>query len=74
MRYAPKVEFCRGNGFTFKRITLVGHDGTKHSFAVQMPTQTWVRREERIQQLFRIFTGWDSSIFWMHPDDLTLPS
>ncbi|KAF8592382.1 hypothetical protein K439DRAFT_1323691 [Ramaria rubella] len=57
MRFAPKVEFCRGNGFTFKRITLIGHDGTKHSFAVQMPTQTWVRREERIQQLFRIFNG-----------------
>lgn len=57
MRYAPRVEFCRGNGFTFRRITLIGHDGTQHSFAVQMPTQTWVRREERIQQLFRIFNG-----------------
>jgi transformation/transcription domain-associated protein len=57
MRYALKVESCRGNGFTFKRVTLIGHDGTDHSFAVQMPTQTWVRREERIQQLFRIFNG-----------------
>lgn len=58
MRFAPKVEFCRGTGFTFKRITLIGHDGSKHSFAVQMPTQLWVRREERIQQLFRIFNGY----------------
>lgn len=57
-RFAPKVEFCRGTGFTFKRITLIGHDGSKHSFAVQMPTQLWVRREERIQQLFRIFNGY----------------
>lgn len=32
-----------------------GNDGTKHSFAIQLPSAKHCRREERIMQLIRIF-------------------
>ncbi|KPI42049.1 Transcription-associated protein 1 [Cyphellophora attinorum] len=54
-RFMPTVELVRGNNICHRRITLRGHDGSLHPFAVQHPTGGKVRREERIVQLFRIF-------------------
>ncbi|KDQ21071.1 hypothetical protein BOTBODRAFT_142417 [Botryobasidium botryosum FD-172 SS1] len=56
-RFDSQFEVCRGNGFCFRRIVMAGHDGTKHSFAVQLPVARHCRREERIMQLFRIFNS-----------------
>ena len=51
----PTVELVRGNNICHRRLTIRGHDGSLHPFAVQHPTGGKVRREERIVQLFRIF-------------------
>ncbi|KEF63414.1 transformation/transcription domain-associated protein [Exophiala aquamarina CBS 119918] len=54
-RFMPTVEVVRGNSICHRRLTIRGHDGSLHPFAVQHPTGGKVRREERIVQLFRIF-------------------
>ncbi|OAP64606.1 hypothetical protein AYL99_00578 [Fonsecaea erecta] len=54
-RFMPTVELVRGNSICHRRLTIRGHDGSLHPFAVQHPTGGRVRREERIVQLFRIF-------------------
>ena len=54
-RFMPSVELVRGNNICHRRLTIRGHDGSLHPFAVQHPTGGKVRREERIVQLFRIF-------------------
>lgn len=54
-RFMPTVELVRGNNICHRRLTIRGHDGSLHPFAVQHPTGGKVRREERINQLFRIF-------------------
>lgn len=54
-RFMPTVELVRGNSICHRRLTIRGHDGSLHPFAVQHPTGGKVRREERIVQLFRIF-------------------
>jgi len=54
-RFMPMVELVRGNSICHRRLTIRGHDGSLHPFAVQHPTGGKVRREERIVQLFRIF-------------------
>jgi len=54
-RFMPTVQLVRGNGVCHRRLTIRGHDGSLHPFAVQHPTGRNVRREERIVQLFRIF-------------------
>ena len=54
-RFMPTVELVRGNNICHRRLTIRGHDGSLHPFAVQHPTGGKVRREERIVQLFRIF-------------------
>ncbi|KAJ9663860.1 transcription-associated protein 1 [Neophaeococcomyces mojaviensis] len=54
-RFMPTVQLVRGNGVCHRRLTIRGHDGSVHPFAVQHPTGRNVRREERIVQLFRIF-------------------
>ncbi|KAG8901590.1 hypothetical protein FRB99_005203 [Tulasnella sp. 403] len=56
-RFASQYELCLGMGFSYRRITILGHDGTKHSFVVQLPTSRNCRREERLHQLFRIFNS-----------------
>lgn len=53
-RFHPRVELCRGFGFCFRRITMIGHNGTPYTFNVQMPAARHCRREERLVQLFRI--------------------
>lgn len=53
-RFHPRIELCRGFGFCFRRITMIGHNGTSYTFNVQMPAARHCRREERLVQLFRI--------------------
>ncbi|GME80591.1 unnamed protein product [Ambrosiozyma monospora] len=45
----------RGSTACYKRLTIRGHDGSLHPFAVQFPAARHCRREERIFQLFRLF-------------------
>lgn len=54
-RFMPTVDIVRGNNICHRRLTIRGHDGSLHPFAIQHPTGGKVRREERIVQLFRIF-------------------
>lgn len=53
-RFAPKVELARGHGHCFRRITMIGDNGTSYTFSVQMPAARHCRREERLTQVFRI--------------------
>ena len=54
-RFLPNINMVRSCGYSHRRITIRGHDGSLHPFAVQHPTARHSRREERILQLFRIF-------------------
>lgn len=54
-RFLPHVEFVRGTHSSYRRLTIRGHDGSLHSFAVQYPAVRHSRREERMFQLFRLF-------------------
>lgn len=56
-RFMPTLDVVRGNGICYRRITMRGHDGSKHQFAIQYPAARHCRREERIIQLFRILSG-----------------
>ncbi|KAF2646609.1 hypothetical protein P280DRAFT_464812 [Massarina eburnea CBS 473.64] len=56
-RFLPDVELVRGVGICHRRLTIRGHDGSIHPFAIQFPAARSSRREERILQLFRIFSG-----------------
>ncbi|KAF7789373.1 hypothetical protein EIP86_000317 [Pleurotus ostreatoroseus] len=56
-KFGPKFENCRGQGFCFRRFSVYGHDNSKTSFAVQLPSGKHCRREERVAQLFRTFNG-----------------
>ena len=53
-RFSPKAELGRGHGHCFRRITMIGSNGSLHTFNVQMPAARHCRREERLTQLFRI--------------------
>ncbi|AET37560.1 histone acetyltransferase TRA1 Ecym_1325 [Eremothecium cymbalariae DBVPG len=54
-RFLPNVDFVRGTHSSYKRLTIRGHDGSLHSFAVQYPAVRHSRREERMFQMFRLF-------------------
>ncbi|SCU81956.1 LANO_0B04676g1_1 [Lachancea nothofagi CBS 11611] len=54
-RFLPHVDFVRGTHSSYRRLTIRGHDGSLHSFAVQYPAVRHSRREERMFQLFRLF-------------------
>lgn len=56
-RFMPAVDVVRGIGVCHRRLTIRGHDGSIHPFAVQHPAARHCRREERTLQLFRIFNG-----------------
>jgi transformation/transcription domain-associated protein len=56
-RFLPDVDLVRGVGICHRRLTIRGHDGSIHPFAIQYPAARSSRREERILQLFRIFSG-----------------
>ncbi|SCU93131.1 LADA_0G01508g1_1 [Lachancea dasiensis] len=53
-RFLPYVDFVRGTHSSYRRLTIRGHDGSLHSFAVQYPAVRHSRREERMFQLFRL--------------------
>ena len=68
--FLPKVEVCRFAGSFTRRLTMVGYDGSQHSFAIQLPAPRSSRREEKLQQLFRMLNGYVVGIY--HPSDLML--
>jgi transformation/transcription domain-associated protein len=53
-RFLPRAEMGRGHGHCFRRITMIGSNGSPYTFNVQMPAARHCRREERLTQLFRI--------------------
>lgn len=55
--FASKVEVGRFAGSFARRITMVGYDGSLHTFAIQLPAPRGSRREEKIMQLFRMLNG-----------------
>ncbi|ORY26601.1 putative histone acetyltransferase [Naematelia encephala] len=56
-RFSPKAELGRGHGHCFRRITMIGENGSTCTFNVQMPAARHCRREERLTQLFRIMNS-----------------
>ncbi|KAG9303929.1 hypothetical protein G9A89_005839 [Geosiphon pyriformis] len=56
-RFLPEIDVIRSHGFCYRRLTMRGHDGSLHSFAVQHPAARHSRREERIMQFFRILNS-----------------
>ncbi|KAF5100851.1 hypothetical protein D0Z00_001120 [Geotrichum galactomycetum] len=56
-RFLPTVDVVRGFGQSYKRIKILGHNGSLHMFAVQYPSGRQCRREERVTQLFKIVNG-----------------
>ncbi|SGY18766.1 BQ5605_C014g07468 [Microbotryum silenes-dioicae] len=52
--FANKFDVTRSHGIYFRRLTILGHDGSTHRFAIQVPSARTSRREERIMQLFRM--------------------
>jgi transformation/transcription domain-associated protein len=56
-RFAPRHEVARGHGHCYRRITMIGHDSSIHTFSVQLPAARHCRREERLTQLFRILNS-----------------
>lgn len=62
-RIAPKFEFYKSHGVSWKRLTFVAVNGTRHPFMVQMPPTRHVRREERTQQICRIFNAYVQYVF-----------
>lgn len=61
-RFLATLDVVRGNGICYRRITMRGHDGSLHQFAIQYPAARHCRREERIIQLFRILSGHDTTL------------
>ncbi|TCD69680.1 hypothetical protein EIP91_006697 [Steccherinum ochraceum] len=57
VRFDPKFENCRTHGYSWRRLTIHGNDGSKTSFAVQNPSGRHCRREERTMQMFRTLNG-----------------
>lgn len=56
-RFMPTVDIIRGFGQCYKRIKILGHNGSVHMFALQYPSGRQCRREERVNQLFKILNG-----------------
>ncbi|GAA6004124.1 hypothetical protein JCM10207_002438 [Rhodosporidiobolus poonsookiae] len=55
--FANKYDVNRGQGVYFRRLTILGQDGSVHQFAIQIPATRTSRREERIMQLFRMLNS-----------------
>ncbi|MBW0462525.1 hypothetical protein O181_002240 [Austropuccinia psidii MF-1] len=53
-RFDTVYGYHRHKEHWFRRITMIGHDASQHSFVIQMPTPRPSRREERIMQFFRM--------------------
>ena len=53
-RFLPEYGLLRSNGMCNRRITILSNKGSLYSFAVQLPSARYCRREERIFQLLRL--------------------
>lgn len=53
-RFLAEYGLLRSNGMCNRRITILSNKGSRHSFAVQLPSARYCRREERIFQLLRL--------------------
>lgn len=53
-RFDSQVVIVRRHGTSFRRIVMVGNDGSRTSFIVQNPSSRQSRREERVIQLLRM--------------------
>ena len=60
-KFDSKFENCKTQGYCFRRLTVHGHDNSRTSFAVQLPSGRHCRREERVMQMFRTFNGYAHS-------------
>jgi transformation/transcription domain-associated protein len=56
-RFSPSVELGRGHGHCFRRITMIGSDGSPYTFVIQMPAARHCRREDRLTAFFRIMNS-----------------
>ncbi|PWN50372.1 hypothetical protein IE53DRAFT_368968 [Violaceomyces palustris] len=52
-RFLPVFDMTRSSGMCTRRLTILSNKGSLHSFAVQLPSARYCRREERILQLLR---------------------
>ncbi|KAI4314757.1 hypothetical protein L6164_027634 [Bauhinia variegata] len=53
-RVAPDIPIVRRHGSSFRRLTLIGSDGSQRHFIVQTSLTPNARSDERILQLFRV--------------------
>ena len=52
-RFNSKVEIVRRHGTSFRRLVMIGQDGSRTEFIIQNPSGRQSRREERVMQLLR---------------------
>ena len=53
-RFESQVEIVRRHGTAFRRIVMIGSDGSRSAFIIQNPSSRQSRREERMIQLMRM--------------------
>lgn len=53
-RFDSHVEIVRRHGTAFRRIIMIGSDGSRTAFIIQNPSSRQSRREERMVQLMRM--------------------
>ena len=53
-RFDSQVEIVRRHGTSFRRIIMIGNDGSRTGFIVQNPSSRQSRREEKVVQLLRM--------------------
>lgn len=53
-RFDSQVMIVRRHGTSFRRIVMIGNDGSRSTFIVQNPSSRQSRREERVVQLLRM--------------------
>lgn len=53
-RVGPDIPIVRRHGSSFRRLTLIGSDGSQRHFIVQTSLTPNARSDERILQLFRL--------------------
>lgn len=53
-RVGPDIPIVRRHGSSFRRLTLIGSDGSQRHFIVQTSLTPNARSDERILQLFRV--------------------
>lgn len=53
-KFDSQVEIVRRHGTSFRRIVMIGNDGSRTAFVVQNPSGRQSRREERVVQLLRM--------------------